>query len=221
MKERILYCSFHSFLSVKKIFVCLHCYLKKCNVCFWLGEQVKSQGKPFSLEDNKKCFGWKWTNSTLLSGLCFLLCFSSTDVNFLVGMFSIVKKNLSCRSSSVSQRCHLVIYSSSATTNTELHGDIYSMDWDRHAVLKQFIQAFFFIKVTPFFLFSLIVLIKHSLNWATENVTQSIRIKMLCRQTFPKLLLWWELWRWSKSFKSEGRQKGRGAIEDDFFRNIY
>lgn len=33
-KERLLYCSFHWFLSVKKIFVCLHCYLKKCNVCF-------------------------------------------------------------------------------------------------------------------------------------------------------------------------------------------
>lgn len=49
LKERVLHCCFHKFLSVR-----LQRYLKKCNVCFfWLDEEFKSQGKLFSLEDNK------------------------------------------------------------------------------------------------------------------------------------------------------------------------
>lgn len=70
LKERVLHFCY-KFLCVR-----LQRYLKNCNVCFFWLEQFKSQGKLFSLEDNKNDLdGNELTQHHCLVSLFFCWCF--------------------------------------------------------------------------------------------------------------------------------------------------
>lgn len=102
--------------SKKKIFVCLHCYLKKCNVCFWLSEQAKLQGKPFSLEDNKNVL-----DGNELTQSCSLVCVFSFSQ--LLTPWRACKKNkcLSYRSISVSFVLSWCMFLLTATVQSQIN----------------------------------------------------------------------------------------------------